>query len=82
VTIEENMTVDERRRYLKRMEPRYRRADRKERGRLLDEMEVYTGMHRKSITRLLNGSLKRKPRKRQRGRTYDKPVQDAIAIVV
>jgi transposase InsO family protein len=63
------------------MKPRYEQANRKERGRLLDEMQTYTGMHRKSITRLLNGSLKRKTRKRQRGRTYDKAVQDAIAII-
>ena len=81
VSIEEKMTVDERRKYLNRMKPRYDRANRKERGRLLDEMEAVTGMHRKSITRLLNGTLERKPRGRQRGKTYDKAVQDAIGII-
>ena len=78
VSTEENMTVDERRKYLKRMKPRYERAGRKERGRLLDEMEAFTGMHRKSIMRLLNGTLERKPRRRERGKTYDKAVRDAI----
>jgi hypothetical protein len=81
VSTEENMTVDERRKYLKRMKPRYERAGRKERGRLLDEMEAFTGMHRKSIMRLLNGTLERKPRRRQRGKTYDKAVRDAIGII-
>ena len=81
VYIDEKMTVDERRKYLKRMKPRYARADRKEKGRLLDEMEAVTGMHRKSLTRLLNGMLERKLRGRQRGKTYDKPVRDAIGII-
>jgi hypothetical protein len=81
VSTEENMTIDERRKYLRRMKTRYVRASRKERGQLLDEMEAVTGMHRKSLTRLLNGSLQRQPRVRQRGCTYDKPVQDAIAII-
>jgi len=81
VSIEEKMTVDERRKYLKRMKPRYDKATRKERGRLLDEMEAVTGMHRKHITRLLNSSLERRPRKRQRGSRYDKAVQDVIGII-
>jgi len=81
VSIDEKMTVDERRKYLKRRKPQYDCATRKERGRLLDEMEAVTGMHRKHITRLLNGSLNRRPRKRQRGCTYDKAVRDAIGII-
>jgi transposase InsO family protein len=81
VTTEEKMTVDERRKYLRRMKARYDRATRKERGQLLDEMEAVTGMHRKHITRLLNGSLERRPRKRQRGRRYDKAVQDAVGVI-
>lgn len=81
MTIEEKMTVDERRKYLNRMRPRYGCANRRERGRLLDEMEAVTGMHRKSITRLLNSSLERQPRDRQRGRTYDKAVQDAVGVI-
>ena len=75
------MTIDERRKYLRTMKRRYDRANRKERGRLLTEMEAVTGMHRKSLTRLLNSSLERQPRVRQRGCTYDKPVRDAIGII-
>jgi len=79
--MEENMTIDERRKYLRKMKSRYVRANRKERGQLLDEMEAITGMHRKSLTRLLNSSLERQPRVRQRGRTYDKAVRDTIGII-
>jgi len=51
------MTVDERRKYLRRMRRRYGKASRKEEKQLLDEMEVVTGQHRKSLLRsyLKNG---------------------------
>ncbi len=45
------MTLEERRKYLKRVWPRYIQSDRKGRGALLVEMEQVTGMHRKSINR-------------------------------
>ena len=35
---DERMTIDERRKYLKRMRPWYQQADRRSRGALLDEM--------------------------------------------
>jgi len=81
VSIEDKMTIDERRKYLQRMKARYVRANRKEQGLLLDEMEAVTGMHRKSLIRLLNSTMERQPRERQRGRTYDKAVQDTIGII-
>ncbi len=58
------MTLDERRKYLKRVWPRYAQADRRRRNALLTEIEAVTGMHRKSLTRLMRsahrGSLERK----------------------
>jgi hypothetical protein len=63
MTKEEKMTIDERRKYLQTMRKRYKQADRKTKGQLLREMEVVTGLHRKSLIRLMNGSLKRKPRR-------------------
>jgi hypothetical protein len=64
---EENMTIDERRKYLHRMRIRYWQAkSKKERSELLDEMEAVTDLHRKSLLRLINGELARKPRRRQR----------------
>ena len=81
MSIEDRMTVDERRKYLRRMESRYRQADRKEQGRLLDEMEAVTELHRKSLIRLMNGGLDRRPRRRQRGRTYGPEVDDALRVI-
>ena len=81
MTAEEKMTVDERRKYLRTMKKRYVKAGRKKRGQLLDEMEAVTGMHRKSLLRLMNGSLERKRRCRQRGCTYGPQVDDALRVI-
>jgi hypothetical protein len=51
---EEDMTLNERRKYLKRMKPRYVKGKREERSALLSEMEQVTGMHRKSLLRLVH----------------------------
>jgi hypothetical protein len=76
---EENMTIDERRKYLHRMRIRYWQAkSKKERSELLDEMEAVTDLHRKSLLRLINGELARKPRRRQRGKSYGPQVQMAV----
>ena len=76
------LTIDERRKYLKRVWSRYRQADRAGRGQLLTEMEQVTGLHRKSLVRLLNGaSLERRPRRRQRGRRYGLAVRGVVATV-
>lgn len=75
------MTVDERRKYIHKMWGRYREANRTEKGKLLDEIEQVTGMHRKAIIRLLNGRLSRKKRYRQRGKTYGVEVDDAIRVI-
>ena len=79
---EHEMTIDERRKYLKRMRERYWRADRRRRSELLSEMEAVTGLHRKSLIRLVRGpTLERKPRSRSRGRTYGPEVEDVIRVV-
>jgi hypothetical protein len=78
----DQMNVSERRTYLKRMKVRYVAAKRAERGSLLSEMEQVTGLHRKSLTRLMHaGSLERKPRGKQRGRTYGLEVEQVIVRV-
>lgn len=66
---EKKLTIDERRDYLKAVQKRYVGASKAERGRMLDDMEAITGLHRKSLIRLLAGDLERKPRTRQRGRS-------------
>lgn len=79
---DDEMTIDERRKYLKRMRERYWGADRVGRGELLSEMEAVTGLHRKSLIRLVRApTLERKRRHRVRGRTYGPEVDDAIRVV-
>jgi hypothetical protein len=56
---EDQMTVSERRKYLKVMKPRYQKpryqkASCSEQSALLTEMEQVTGPHRKSLLRLLH----------------------------
>ena len=78
----ERMTVDERRKCLKRMQGRYLAATREERSRLLDELVVLTGLHRYSVVRLLKGgTLERQRRRRQRGREYGAAVDDALRVI-
>jgi hypothetical protein len=78
----ERMTIGERRQYLARMEARYRAASRAGQSQLLDEMEALTGLHRKSLVRLLQpGGLLRHPRQRQRGRVYGSDVEDALRVI-
>jgi transposase InsO family protein len=81
VTADEKMSIEERRQYLKRMQPRYAAADRQEKTRLIDEMEKYTGMHRVSIKRLINGNLERKRRNQERGKAYRSEFDSALALI-
>jgi len=81
MTTEEEMNKDEQYKYLRMMRRRYRSADRKTKGKLLDEMESVLGIHRKSLIRLMNGSLIRKKRERERGRIYGPAVDDALRVI-
>jgi len=79
---EDEMTLNERRKYLKRMKPRYLKAKRSERSQLLSEMEQVTGLHRKSLTRLLHAaSLERKKRQKPRERSYGAEGEEVIVLV-
>jgi len=44
-------------------------------------MEAVTGLHRKSLIRLMSSDLKRKPRRRHRGRHYAPEVDDALRVI-
>jgi hypothetical protein len=79
---EDEMNVTERRKYLKRMKPLYSKAERSDQSRMLTEMEQVTGLHRKSLLRLLHArSLERKKREKGRGRTYGLAVEQLILVV-
>jgi hypothetical protein len=71
-SVDEKMTIDERYKYLRQMQKRYRRAERPEKSRLLDEMEAVTGLPRQHLTRLMKGMLERKARRRQRGARWQR----------
>lgn len=81
------MTIDERRKYLTRMQGRYRAAERVERGALLLEIGAVTRLRRKSLTRLLHGgslarhTRTRVPGHRQRGRSYGLEVRTVVATL-
>ena len=76
------MTIDVRRKYLKKLRPRYLAADRAEKGRLLTDMALVTRLHRKSLVRLLNQhSLERPRRVNRRSRHDGLAVEQALAIV-
>jgi hypothetical protein len=81
MSTDDKMSIDERWKYLQRMQKRYLKANRAGRSQLLDEMETMTGLHRKSLIRRMSSDMKRRPRPRQRGRTYGPEVDDALRVI-
>jgi len=79
--IHTRMDIHQRRKYLKMMQERYQLSNRPGRTFLLNEMEEMLGLHRKSLIRLMHSDLKRKPRRKQRGRSYGPEVDDAIRVI-
>jgi hypothetical protein len=77
----EKMNIDERLKYLRLMKSRYAKAGRKEKGRLLGEMEAVTGLKRKVLIRKINGKLERQPRRGGRGCRYGAEVEDALRVI-
>ncbi len=78
---EEKMTVNERRKYLGVVRKQYLNTSKPERGRLLDEMEAVTWLHRKISIRLTSGSPERRVCRTQRGRTYGPALDDALRAI-
>lgn len=80
---EEKMSVDERRKYLRLVAPRYARASRRGRGQLLTEMGEVTKLHRKSLVRLMNAPSLERARKKPRfkRRRYGPAVAEVVRIV-
>jgi hypothetical protein len=72
------MNLDERYKYLRVMKQRYIKAERKKKRQLLDEMEAVTGLHPKSLIRLMNSPLRRQSRRRERETTYKADVTQAL----
>jgi hypothetical protein len=81
MSTEDKMTIDERWKCLRQVQSHYAKADREEKSRILTNMELVTGMHRKSLIRRLNGSLERRCRSREREETYRPDVDDALRVI-
>lgn len=80
---QDRMDINERYKYLRIKSEAYAAASRKERGRLLDELEQVTGLDRKTLIRHMGrGQIQRKPRRKQRGRIYGAAVDDALRVIV
>ncbi len=67
--------------YAEAVRPRYRRAGKEERGRILDEFCQTTGYHRKSAVRLLNRRIARPVGRRGRTAVYGPAVAEALRRV-
>lgn len=79
---EDRMTIDERYKYLRIKKKPYRHARRKERSRMLDEMEQVTGLDRKTLIRhMKERRIERKARSRQRDKSYGWAVDDALRVI-
>jgi hypothetical protein len=77
----DEMTIDERYKYLRIKQRKYGKAQRVERRRMLNEMEQVTGLDRKTLIRQMRGKIERKPRRRQRRKAYDSKVDDALRVI-
>ena len=75
------MSQHSKRELVDRLQPRYLKADRKEKTRILDEFVAVTGMHRKAAIRRLR--QQNKPTKEHRGRqkTYTGSVVSALTKI-
>ena len=68
---QQKMIIDARYQYLNVMREHYEKADRRKRGQLLDEMERATQLDCRTLTRHMRRRvIARRPRLRQRGKTY------------
>jgi len=76
------MTRKSKRELLEAVQPRYQKADRKEKGLILDQFVAATGYHRKYAIRLLkHGPPERKKQGRERKRVYTRDVVRPLVIV-
>jgi len=60
---DDQMTLPERLKYLRLIQPRYRAASRAKRSAMLTEAERLTRLHRKSLVRRLGWDLQPRPRR-------------------
>ncbi len=78
---EQKTTLDELGKYLHVVNTQYLKASKLERGRLSEEMEAATCLNRKRLMRLTLGSPKRRPRRKQQGRTRGPEVDQPSQVI-
>ena len=78
-----NITAQTKRELVIALRARYAESSRIQKARILDEFTSISGFHRKSATRILNGSLDLPdaPRRRSRPRLYDEAVRQALIVL-
>ena len=83
MTTDTQMNIDERYKYLRIQQRHYAAAQtRRAKQALLDEMVRVTGLHRKHLIQLLGqAGIQRRPRSRERERTYGREVDEVLALV-
>jgi len=79
---QEMMSKMSKKEYLNELRPKYRKANRKQKGQLLSDFCEFTGYHRKHALRLLN-SLPKTAEKtnRRRPRIYDQLTINALLVI-
>ena len=81
MTTNDEMTIDEVYKYLRKIQSLYEKADRQQKSQYLDEMECVTGRNRDYLIHILKGPLKRRKRQRQRTRTYKADFDRVLRII-
>jgi hypothetical protein len=83
MTTEEKMNIDERYKYLRIQQTRYKQAQtRQEKQVLLNEMAEVTGLQRKYLIQLMGQArLQRRRRSRERDKTYKQDVAAVLTLV-
>lgn len=79
--MEAKMSQHSKRELVQRLQPRYLKADRKEKTRILDEFVAVTGLHRKAAIRRLRQQSKPNREYRGRPKTYTGSVVAALAQI-
>jgi hypothetical protein len=79
--MEAKMSQHSKRELVQRIQPRYLKADRKEKTRILDEFVATTGLHRKAAIRSLRRQSKFKTEYRGRPKTYTGSVVSALTQI-
>lgn len=79
----ETMSIEERYKCIRRMARHYHAATRQEKGQILDMLVSQTGLHRKSLLRLLRQpeGPQRQRQQRRRSRAYAASFDDAICLL-